>query len=127
MSKPIGKVETFMHPSGIIEQHYYGVQTGVSVGQGVGKVRHIATKLSSQNKKVLLLVDLTKVKSTDIPSHIAAVKGMREVPFDKIAIYGPLRMQVLLNGLAIVADKHDKARAFETRIEALRWLRRKAR
>jgi len=117
-------VSTFINPSGFIEQHYIGVQTGKTVTSGVRAAAAAVKKMHGKKKPALMLVDLSQVTSTDLSSHIAAVKGMKEVPFEKIAIYGPLTLQILLNTLAIVADKYAKVHSFATRVEAVEWLRR---
>src|SRR5579872_5525757 len=125
MTKPkdAKAVLTFINPAGFVEQHYRGDQTKKTVSHGVASIHRLANKVKSGGKEPLLLVDISEVTSTDIGSHMAAVKGMKNVPYKKLAIYGPLQLQVLLNTLAIVADKHDQARAFNNRADALRWLR----
>ena len=123
MNKQTKSVTTFINPSGFIEQHYIGAQNGKTVAKGVNAVNLAVKKLRSQHKAALVLVDISQVTTTNLNSHMAAVKGMREVPFKKIAIYGPLSLQILLNTLAIVADKHDLVHAFSSRIEAIEWLR----
>ena len=121
--KQIKSVSTFINPAGFIEQHYIGPQTGVTVAQGVQAVNSEVKKLKKQKRAALVLIDISQVTSTDLSSHTTAVKGMREVPYKRIAIYGPLSLQILLNTLAIVADKYDAVHAFSSRLEAIEWLK----
>ncbi len=124
MEKTTIKVSTFLNPSGFVEQHYLGDQDGDSVSEGVKEVDDLVDRLRSEGKPALVLVDLTEVTSTNFDSHTVAVRGMKEVPCDLLAVYGPLSLQVLINTLSMVAGKGDIVHAFGTRIEALRWLRR---
>ena len=125
MAKPRKSVSTFINPTGLIEQHYVGRQTGITVGIGVREVNRLTKKLLAEDKKPLILVDLSKVTHTNFRSHMAAARGMRKVPYHKIAAYGPDSMQILINILAIVSDKKTRVRAFSNRFEALEWLKGK--
>jgi hypothetical protein len=69
-----------------------------------------------------VLVDLTGVTSTNRASHLAAIKGMREVPYKRISVYGPKHLQVLINTLSAIARKSLDVRAFPCRYDAVRWL-----
>jgi hypothetical protein len=122
MSKSTKSVNTFINPAGLIEQHYFGVQNGITVGAGVREANKQVQKFVKENKPPLMLVDLTEVKSTNIKAHIAAARGMKQVPFRKIAVYAPANLQILINTLAIVSDKKKSVKAFDSRFEALEWL-----
>jgi hypothetical protein len=124
MKRSTTKVTTFINPAGFIEQHYIGAQTGPSVTRGVQSLRRLVKKIQSQNKVPLVLIDITLVTTNDLESHKAAIKGMQEVPFKRVAIYGTLTLQILLNTLAIVADKYETVHAFNNRIDAIKWLRK---
>jgi hypothetical protein len=110
-------VKTFIHEVGFIEQHYLGDQTGKSVTVGVQAVDEYVRQGTT-----LVLVDLTEVTSTNRASHIAAIKGMKEVRYKRIAAYGPKHLQVLINTLAAIARKGLDVRAFSCRYDALEWL-----
>lgn len=110
-------VKTFINRVGFIEQHYLGDQTGESVTRGVQ-----AVDVRVKDGVTLVLVDLTEVTSTNRASHMAAIKGMREVPYQRIAVYGPRHLQVLINTLASVARKSNDVQAFSCRYEAVVWL-----
>jgi hypothetical protein len=124
MSKSAKSVNTFINPAGLIEQHYIGAHNGITIGAGVREANKQVQKFLKENKAPLLLVDLTEVKSTNIKAHIAAAKGMKQVPFKKIAVYAPANLQILINTLAIVSDKKKSVKAFDNRFEALEWLQK---
>jgi hypothetical protein len=122
MSKSAKSVNTFINPAGLIEQHYVGAHNGITIGVGVREANKQVQKFIKANKPPLMLVNLTEVKSTNIKAHIAAAKGMRAVPFKKIAVYAPHNLQILINTLAIVSDRKKSVKAFDSRFEALEWL-----
>jgi hypothetical protein len=119
------RVETFISPAGFLEQKYIGPQTGPSVKNGVKKLDVQSKKIISQNKDVLMLINLDDVTTTNRAAHLEAVKAMRYLQYKKTAIYGPVRLQVLLNTLTLVAGMQKKIRVFSNRIEAIKWLREK--
>ena len=123
-------LKTFINPAGFIEQHYEGRQTAESVAEGVKQIQRCAQQLKQQKKPILILVDLTKTDTSDItPSNDAprkaAVEAIRSISYTRIALYGALPAQVVINTLALVAGKHHKTKAFNNRFEAVKWLKAK--
>ena len=133
MNKAAGQtktIKTFINPAGFIEQHYEGRQTPKSVAEGVRQIQHFAQQLKQQNKPILILVDLTKTNPKDVDPHKdgarkAAVDAIRSISYTRIALYGTLPAQVVINTLALVAGKHHKTKAFNDRSEAIKWLKSK--
>jgi len=122
--KAAGRVETQLSPSGFIEQHYIGPQTADSVQKAIGSLKTYINKLKIEKKPVLILLDMSRLKITfDAQARMAAVKGMREVHYDRGAFYGPLRVLVLINTLAMVSGVQHKVKAFGERLDAIRWLK----
>ncbi|MBI4033815.1 hypothetical protein HY379_02330, partial [Candidatus Saccharibacteria bacterium] len=113
--------ETFIHPSGFIEQSYKGTQTAKSVQEGIGQLRKCATKLKKQKKPLLVLIDISELKGTNAEARKAGLEGIKTVHFKKAAIYGPLWTQVLVNSLALIAGQKNKVKAFDNRVEAVGW------
>jgi hypothetical protein len=52
----------------------------------------------------------------------AAAKAIKDIKFDRVALYGPLHLQVILTTLALVAGKRDKVKVFDSRAAAIKWL-----
>lgn len=122
--------KTFINPAGFIEQHYKGRQTAESVAEGIKQIKRYAQQLKQQNKQILILVDLTKTDTNDIAPNNdaprkAAVEAIRSISYTRIALYGALPAQVVINTLALVAGKHHKTKAFNDRSEAIKWLKSK--
>ena len=117
---------TFMNPSGLIEQRAIGPQTGASVRKNITELVKLADVQREQHKPVVVLIDIIGVTENNLDAHRAVVKGMLEVPCDLAAFYGPLSLQIIINMLAIVADKSKAIRAFSNRADSLEWLEKGA-
>jgi len=124
------KFEIFVNPSGFIEQKFIGNQTPKSVTDGVDQLIKLVRKLHDQKKQVLVLVDITgvpKITNSDAMrgARRSMVKSMKEEPYNRIAVYGDMATQVLVNTMALIAGKRNKIRVFDNRIDALKWLKAK--
>jgi hypothetical protein len=125
------KVETFIHPAGFVEQHYTGFQTLNSVMSGLRDLeKHVNKVVEDKGKPALVLVDTTGLTKVDLSRRMlgARQKGvalMRDLGFAKAAIYGPLAIQILVNTMAKIAGVNGRIRVFESRVDAIRWLKSK--
>ncbi len=121
--KSAGKVKTLLDPAGYIEQSYRGRQTTTDIRDGVKQLDKHSKALRAKKKPVLILIDISDVViDFDRRIYMAGVEGMRTISFKRGAIYGTLPAQILINTLALVADKQRKIRAFGSRSEAIDWL-----
>ena len=119
-----------MNPAGFIEQHFVGSQTPQEVHKAIADLKRITRRLHKEGKPVLILVDVNRVTKIDLgpkmlKARVAGMKAMRSIEYKRAAVYGPLTVQVLVNTLALVAGVRDKIRVFDSRIDAVRWLRSK--
>ncbi|HEX5394932.1 MAG TPA: hypothetical protein VFW52_01085 [Candidatus Saccharimonadales bacterium] len=125
------KVETFIHPSGFVEQHYSGYQTLNSVLSGLRDLeKHVNKVVKDQGKPALILVDTTALTKVDLSRKMlgARQKGvqmMKDLDFKKAAIYGPLAIQILVNTMAKIAGVSNRIHVFENRVDAICWLKSK--
>ncbi len=122
------KVKTTFNPAGFIEQVYIGNQTPDSVIKGVTELVRRAKKLKADRKQVLILADVTGVPKIDISGKMArarkeAIQAMTTAEYDKVAVYGNVGVQILVNTLVLIAGKRDKIRVFSDRLAALKWLK----
>ena len=122
------KFATFDNPGGFIEQHYIGVQTPDSVIGAIEILVKKAKKLALKKRPVLILVDVTQVPKIDISGKMAGarkevVQAMSDAQYQRIAVYGNVAVQVMVNTLVLIAGKRNKIRVFGGRLEALRWLK----
>lgn len=125
------KVETFIHPSGFVEQHYSGFQTLNSVLTGLRDLeKNVNKAVKDQGKPALILVDTTGLTKVDLSRKMlgARQKGvqmMKDLDFKKAAIYGPLAIQILVNTMAKIAGASNRIKVFENRVDAICWLKTK--
>lgn len=122
------KFVTFDNPAGFIEQHYHGVQSADSVIRAVEELVKRAKRLRVKKEDVFILVDVSEVPKIDISGKMSrarqeAVNAMKDAEYDKIAVYGNVAVQIMVNTLALIAGRRDKVRVFASRIEALKWLK----
>jgi len=124
------KFELFISPSGFIEEKFIGRQTPESAQTAVDQLIKLTRKLKGQKKRVLILVDITGISKVNTSDRMketrqAMVKAMKEEPYDRLAVYGNMATQVLVNTMALIAGKRNKVRVFDNRIDALKWLKNK--
>ncbi|HET9721637.1 MAG TPA: STAS/SEC14 domain-containing protein [Candidatus Saccharimonadales bacterium] len=129
MARQTEKVQTFANPGGFVEQHYVGVQTPDDVISGIKELVKRAQQLKAKKQLVLILVDVTEVPKIDISGKMVkarsfAVEAMTSAKYDRIAVYGNVAVQIMVNTLALIAGKRQKVRVFTDRTEALKWLKR---
>ena len=120
--------KSFYNPSGFVEMHFSGEQTPDSVIAAIAELVGWSKKLNTKKQKVLILADITGVPKIDIsgkmtPARRAAVKAMTSAKYDRIAVYGNVAVQILVNTLVLIAGKRKQVRVFSDRAEALRWLK----
>jgi hypothetical protein len=126
--KQNGNTKIFINPSGFIEQHYSGELEPQTIIDGLNKLKSYSKKLNSKNQPVLILEDVSKITKLEFLSpkmaaiRKAAAKAVKEINFERAAVYGPLHIQIIITTLALVAGKRDKLRAFESRAAAIKWL-----
>jgi predicted glycosyltransferase len=126
--KSSDKVKTSFNPAGFIEQVFIGNQTPDSVISAVEELVRRAKMLKTERKPVLILADVTKVPKIDISGKMAgarkqAVAAMATAEYDKVAVYGNVAVQIMVNTLVLIAGKRNKVRVFGNRVEALKWLK----
>jgi hypothetical protein len=128
MKQSDNNTKIFINPSGFIEQHFFGDLEPEAIIDGLKKLKNHAKNLESKNQPVLILEDVTKLKKIEFLSpkmagvRKLAAKTMKDIDFERAAIYGSLRIQVIVSTLALVTGKRDKLQVFDTRTAALKWL-----
>jgi hypothetical protein len=120
--------KVFYNPAGFVEIHFMDEQTPESVIAAVRELVSWSKKLNAKQQTVLILADVTEVPKIDIsgkmaPARKVAVKAMSDAKYDRIAVYGNVVVQILVNTLALIAGKREQIRVFSNRAEALRWLK----
>lgn len=118
-----GKLTAFINPAGFIEQAVIGFVDEEVVQSGIKEIKRYIDKLEKDSSQILVLINLNQYGGSDISAHIAALKGIKQLSYRRIAAYGSVNVQVLFNSLAMIAAKQHKFKAFEKRIDAIQWLK----
>jgi molybdopterin biosynthesis enzyme len=128
MKQNSNNTKIFINPSGFIEQHYFGELDPESILDGLTQLRASVKKIKSGDERVLILEDVSKITKIEFLSpkmaevRKAAAKAIKDIKFDRVALYGPLRLQVILTTLALIAGKRNKVQVFDSRAAAIKWL-----
>lgn len=122
------KFTSFYNPGGFVDAHFIGEQSAEDVIYAISQLVKWPKKLEAKHQNVLILVDVADVPKIDIsgkmaPARKKAVAAMTESKYDKIAVYGNVAVQIMVNTLVLIAGKRQQIRVFSSRIEALRWLK----
>ena len=128
MAKTDDYVRTFLNPAGFVEQNYVGSQTPQEIFGAIRKLGYYSKKLEESGQTPLILVDLSRVTKIDLSRRFlgarkAGIRAMRSLSYERAAICGSLPIQILVSTLALVAGVHAKVRVFDSRVDAVRWLR----
>jgi hypothetical protein len=107
----------------IIEQTYEGDQNEQTVTEGAARLQKIIDQFDRQKEPVNVVLNITNVGMVSRDGQEATVKVLKELPFDKMAVYGA---NTYLNGLATIiiaaTGKSDKIKVFGSKMEAEMWL-----
>jgi hypothetical protein len=128
MTQKAQNTKIFINPSGFIEQHYSGILEPEEILESLKQLHRFSKKFQNDNQPVLILEDVSKLKKMEFMSskmagvRKAAATTVKDIDFERGAVYGPLRVQVIVSALALVAGKLDKIRVFDNRISAIKWL-----
>lgn len=122
------KYTIFASPGGFIEIYFKGEQTPESVTAAVKGLVRWSKKLETEHQKMLVLADVSDVSKIDVsgkmaPARKVAVEAMRNAKYEKIAVYGNVAVQIMVNTLVLIAGKRKEIRVFSDRMDALRWLK----
>jgi hypothetical protein len=118
----------FVNPSGFIEQHFVGHLSPEAILSNLKQIEKYSKKQAAEGKKVLILEDLSKITKIEYLNpkmskvRKESARTMKDLQFHKIAVYGPLQLQVIVNTMALVAGKRSKVQVFDNRISAIEWL-----
>lgn len=118
------KNSVILNKEGIVEITVVGDQTFSSVSAMAGEARKLLNNLGKQDKRQLLLDDITKLGKTDIEARQAVAKAAHNLPFQRCVLLGDgsTLMRVATNLLLHGIGKGGKIRYFEDREKAIAWL-----
>ena len=112
-----------LQPDGTLLSIYEPVQTYETIHAVTLQSEPLIDAVRAKGKPVLILIDISQVRSQDIGARKAALEGIVALHFNKMAIFGA---SLLIKHVALfiiqVTGKADIVKYFDTKEEALRWL-----
>lgn len=115
--------ENFLGPDGLIHNNYIGDQTGVTVKQTEQELQHLTQKVRAKNKPVLIIVDISKIDKIQLSARHAGHHLIRNLDFDKAAIYGNhVRFKGIVEAVILASGCVFKVKLFESEVQARLWL-----
>jgi hypothetical protein len=110
-------------PDGIIELVLVGHQTRASSQEFQAQIGDIVDDRRKQHAKALILVDLTGVTGHDSNVRDAAHE-MLDRDYDGLALFGEnVTVRMLVNWLIRATGQNDRVCFFDTREDAIEWLK----
>jgi hypothetical protein len=128
MKQNVNGSKIFINPNGFIEQHFSGDLHPEHILDAIKELRAKSERLEKDGKPVLILEDVSKITKYDFLNpkmagvRKSAAKAMKDIKFERAAIYGPLQIQVIVSTLALVTNKRTRVQVFNNRIDAIEWL-----
>lgn len=114
---------SYLGEDGLVYAFYVGDQTLEKVKKTVGQTGSALDEARKQNKRGLVLVDISKIGKIDSGARRAGYDGTRNLKYEKLAVFGePNPFLRNVASLVIKATGMDKVRLFKTQEEAARWL-----
>lgn len=108
----------------IIYAEYVGDQTFETVKEAQRQTEILIKNLRAQNKRVLLLGDVSKMGKQDMAVRKATYEVFTQMDYDKIAFWGPnYFISGLVNLIIKGTGKTSKIRVFRGQEEAVGWLK----
>lgn len=109
--------------NGLIYKTFNGDQNGQSIRKLQKETEKCVLVLRKQNKKVLILADLSNLGRTTLSARKAEIDFINKLDFDKAAVFGDGIVNRTLAKLIVNASaKAFKINFFSTRDEAESWL-----
>ena len=115
---------TFHEEEGYIEETWDGDITLEYVEDMTTSSQPLMSKLRSEGKPVLMLLNITDMGQTDSKARATSIKMLNNMDFDKMAVYGSggVFQRNLVNLLVKAASMGSKIKYLDSRESAIEWL-----
>ena len=116
--------KVFLDENGFVHAEYVGHLTYEKVTETQKEINALVEKMRKEDKRALVLVDISKVSGQDMGARRAGFEGMSKIKYDKIALFGAgIFLKNVVNFVVKAAGKSGKVRLFTTEKEAGEWLK----
>ena len=111
----------------ILEIVYEGDQTYNTVNTTTTELGKVCTDYENQKRKFKILADISGLGYTNIGSRRALVEVVKNLEYEKIAFFGGnIYSRHLVDFVIQASGRMKKAKVFETKNDALNWLKEKS-
>lgn len=117
------KNTNYIGEDGLIHNHYIGKQTVTSLKNAHDDLITITTSLRKKGKRVLVLTDITRLGSLTLEARMFAVDFIKDIDFDKVAIFGNyILAEQIVNVIIMASGRGYKMKYFNSEKDAKLWL-----
>lgn len=120
------KIYSFVDKLGVINHHFIGNYSGPEVKRDWLTLETLVKKLRNKGKLVLILASLKELGRATLSGRIMGLELIKNLDFDKAAIFGGTAAQNAMANLIIRAScKSDLIGFFDDEEKARAWLKSK--
>lgn len=118
------KDTVFLDKAGIVNVLLEGKQTYQAIRHASDEMDALSSKLRREGKPVYVLVDISKMGGHDSGARREGYERLFTIYYDKFAMFGGGLFLKSVANLVVKATKlGNKVKVFNTREEAIRWLK----
>lgn len=113
----------FIDSDGILHNIYVGNQTVNTLTSAHDELLEITTALREQGKRIIVLTDIRKLGKLNVEARMYAVDFIKDIDFDKVAIFGNhMLAEQMVNFIIIASGRGYKMKYFSCEKDARLWL-----
>lgn len=117
--------QIYLDDNGFIFVQWSGDQDGRDVKEVVEKIWKIIKKLQKEQKDIYILNDAIDAPGASLYARLQGANALVQLPFKKDAFYGgSYYISQMLNFMIRALNKQAMIRVFDSREEAVEWLKK---
>jgi len=115
--------KNFVSSDGFLHNIYVGNQTVIVLKKVLQDLMVLTEQMRNEGKSVLILTDIRKLGTVNVHARIFAVDFIKQIDFDKVAIFGNrLILEQMVNFIILASGRGFKMRYFTNITDAKNWL-----
>ncbi len=113
----------FIGDDSLLNNIYVGVQTVATLNNAHEDLIDLTTMLRKDGKRVLVLTNITKLGKLSLEARLYAVDIIKDIDFDKVAIFGNHTLaEKMVNFIIMASGRGYKMQYFSSKEDAKFWL-----
>lgn len=122
-NKTTEKNSNYISEDGLLHNIYKGNQTVTTLKHAHDELITLTQLLRLQGKEIFVLTDITRLGKINVEARIYAVDFIRDIDFDKVAIFGNhMLAEQMINFIIAASGRGYKMKYFSSKKDALFWL-----